>query len=373
MQPRSAYANVKGLNLMLLCALLSGLAAPAAPEAGVLGNLRRAVTESVPASLIPTSVWVEIAQAEATIATLDATVTATRYQFSEAMVTKDRAVALGHDLSSVVRGDWGSIFGTNSEVAAAADDLDLKLPALVVHAASAGSTMFEASGSDDPLQAAVQGWLESRGVDAATDQMVLTRKASESAAKFKARVARAQAALDQKLANADDLEQVLTITGLPVTVGKADGDHLPMTVKAGLMSLTPTGLYGFDFARLGDEQCSKFVSAGEGMMLVVCGNGSSRKRIEKLAAAHASGSQGLTAEIDVTIAAMAEMMPRAHEALMRSAQASLEGAEDDSSAALLALPAIHIRALRIKAGNETLMVRQPYFINELMAGNPGQE
>jgi hypothetical protein len=285
------------------------------------------------------------------------------------MVSKDRALALGNDLSGLLQGDWSSVLGGEAANGPEAGEPDPDLSALVVTAASERSTVKWAADQGDPLEAAVERWLESRIPGGDAEKIVLTRNRTETASMFRTRVAAAQAALDQELSNADDMARVLTITGLPITVAKPEGERLPVSVKLGLMSLTPNGLYGFDFDGLKEKQCSEFVSAGEGVTFLVCGKGDSRKSLEKLVKAPEAEPVTLYAEIDVTIAAMSEMMPRAHDAMLRAARASLEASADPKSASLLALPAVHVRALRIKSGATTLLVRQPYFVKELLAGD----
>ena len=368
MRSKSSCTGGQRALVFGLCALMAGFAAPSSSDASLLDKAKRTFEATVPTNILPSRVIDVFARANQFFAVIDATVTSTKYQFNEAVVSKDRALALGNDLSGLLHGDWSSVLGGDAADGAEAGEPDPDLPALVATAASDRSTVTWATDQGDPLEAAVERWLASRIPGGEAEKLVLTRNRTESAAKFRSRVAAAQAELDRKLSNAGDMARVLTITGLPITVAKPEGDRLPVSVRLGLMSLTPNGLYGFDFDGLKEKQCTEFVSAGEGVTFLVCGKGDSYESLAKLVKAPEFEPVTLYAEVDVTIAAMSEMMPRAHDAMLRAVRASLEASTDPRSASLLALPAVHVRALRIKSGAKTLLVRQPYFIKELLAG-----
>lgn len=354
----------KSVAVIGLCALVSGFAVTNSSAVGFWEKIK----QNVPTDLLPKNLLKAMADADRFFAGIDATVTSAKYQYNRAMVSKDRAVALGSDLGSLLQGDWGSILGSGIEADGDAAALDSDLAALVVRSVSARDTVSWAAGKDDPLENAVAQWLGERLPGGDASKLLLTRKRTETASQFRVRAAAGQAALDEKLAATGDLEKVLTITGLPVIVSKRQGDRLPVTVRLGLMSLTPTGLYGFDYGGLKDKACSEFVAAGEGLTLVVCG-GAARETIETLGKTPDAIPARLYAEVDVTIAAMSALMPQAHEAMLRTARASFEATTDPTDATLLALPAIHIRELRIKADGKSLLIRRPYFVDKLLTGD----
>ena len=364
MRSKSSCRGAQRAFLIGFCALMASFVGPNSASAIKVPRIRNPVAGIG-------DVFDQIRRANEFFAKVDATITSTKYQYHEAMVGKYRALALGNDLDGLLHGNWSSILGVDATSGAEAGEPDSDLPALVVTTASERSTVAYAADQGDPLGAAVASWLEARVPGGDAEELVLTRNRTESAAKFRARVAAAQADLDHKLADAGDMARVLTITGLPITVAKPQGDRLPVSVKLGLMSLTPNGLYGFDFEGLAEKKGAEFVSAGEGVTFLVYGKGESRTALEKLVKSPDLSPATLYAEVDVTIAAMSEMMPRAHAAMLRAARASLEGSADPKAASLLALPAVHIRELRIKSGTAGLLMRKPYFIKELLAGAGG--
>ncbi|MEP6995764.1 MAG: hypothetical protein ABI968_14675, partial [Acidobacteriota bacterium] len=292
------------------CVLTAIQMLPANSQAISLGGIKRSFTGLVPVAIpsLPKGIKDAIKNVNGVLASVDATVTSAKYQFDQARLTKERALSLGSDLSKLVHGDWNSILGDMATNGALANASIAEVPALVIHDALESETLAQVPGQGDAMEGAVKRWLQAHGAGEGSQALVVMRRRGETAPSFRARVGKAQADLDRTLSSVDDLGRVITISGLPVTLGRASGDCLPATLKLGLMSLTPNGLYGFDFEGLASAQCTHFVSAGQGLTFGVCGNGPTRRTLDRLAKKPDSDML-LGAEVDVTIASMAQMMP----------------------------------------------------------------